>query len=135
MNNKSSQSFRLQNLFLNSLVLIVWIAAIPACASTTDLPPEQTNTPPTKAIMDIFNKPLVTDMYTADPSAHIFDGKIYIYPSHDLDHDNMDTGNSEGDQFDMEDYHVFSMDNMQTLPVDLGEVLNVKNVPWASKQM
>ena len=29
--------------------------------------------------------PLVTHIYTADPSAHYFNGKIYIYPSHDID--------------------------------------------------
>lgn len=27
-------------------------------------------------------EPLVTHIYTADPSAHVFEGKIYIYPSH-----------------------------------------------------
>ena len=32
-------------------------------------------------------KPLVKNIYTADPSAHVFDGKIYIYPSHDVDLD------------------------------------------------
>ena len=79
------------------------------------------------------NTPLVTNMYTADPSAHVFDGRLYIYPSHDLDHDNPET--DEGDQFDMEDYHVFSMEDMQSLPTDHGEVLHVKDVPWAAKQM
>ncbi len=78
-------------------------------------------------------EPLITDIYTADPSAHVFEGKLYIYPSHDLNHVNKST--TEGDQYDMEDYHVFSMDTMQTLPVDHGEVLNVKDVPWAQKQM
>lgn len=33
------------------------------------------------------NTPLVDHIYTADPSAHVFEGKIYIYPSHDLEHD------------------------------------------------
>src|SRR3546814_7829244 len=28
-------------------------------------------------------QPLVDEIYTADPSAHVFDGKLYIYPSHD----------------------------------------------------
>ena len=32
-------------------------------------------------------KPLVNHIFTADPSAHVFDGKIYIYPSHDVEHD------------------------------------------------
>lgn len=93
------------------------------------------NTPTSEPPMDIFKKPLIPDLYTADPSAHVFDGKLYIYPSHDLDHNNPDSGNGEGDQFAMEDYHVFSMENMNSLPVDHGEVLHVKDVPWASKQM
>ena len=31
------------------------------------------------------SQPLVTHIYTADPSAHVFDGKLYIYPSHDIE--------------------------------------------------
>jgi len=86
--------------------------------------------------MTIFKQPLVTNIYTADPSAHVFEGKIYIYPSHDLDHSNTSVTNTEeADQFDMVDYHVFSMDDMQTFPTDEGEVLNIKDVPWALKQM
>ena len=47
------------------------------------------------------NEPLVTHIYTADPSAHVFEGKLYIYPSHDLEHDGPD--NDNGDQYQMED--------------------------------
>ena len=78
-------------------------------------------------------KPLITHLYTADPSAHVFEDKIYIYPSHDLDHNNI--ADDSGDQYDMEDYHVFSMDAINSVPVDHGEVLHVKDVPWAAKQM
>ncbi|SHM40374.1 glycoside hydrolase family 43 protein [Gracilibacillus kekensis] len=79
------------------------------------------------------NEALVTHIYTADPSAHVFEGKIYIYPSHDLEHD----GESfdDGSQYAMEDYHVFSMENESAPVVDHGEVLHVKDIPWASKQM
>ena len=79
------------------------------------------------------NTPLVTHMFTADPSAHVFEGKLYIYPSHDLDHDGGD--NDNGDQYRMEDYHVLSMDDIDSPVVDHGEVLHVKDVPWATKQM
>ena len=79
------------------------------------------------------NEPLVSHIYTADPSAHVFEGKIYIYPSHDLDRDN--TSNDNGDQYDMEDYHVLSIDDVDSTCTDHGEVLHVKDVPWASKQM
>jgi len=78
-------------------------------------------------------RPLITTLYTADPSAHVFEGKIYIYPSHDLDHANL--ANQSGDQYDMEDYHVFSLDNMSSALVDHGQVLHVDDVPWAEKQM
>jgi beta-xylosidase len=78
-------------------------------------------------------KPLITHMYTADPSANVFDGKLYIYPSHDLDIE-MES-NDNGDQYAMEDYHVFAMEDMTKAPKDLGLALHVKDVPWASKQM
>ncbi len=79
------------------------------------------------------NKPLVKHIYTADPSAHVFNGKIYVYPSHDL---NVEvTDNDNGDQYVMEDYHVLEMDSVTSEVVDCGEVLNMREVPWVSKQM
>ncbi|MBL0736721.1 glycoside hydrolase family 43 protein [Flavobacterium sp. GN10] len=79
------------------------------------------------------SKPLVSHMYTADPSAHVFNGKIYIYPSHDID-----AGipfNDNGDHFGMEDYHVFSMEDISSEVVDNGVALHVNDVAWAEKQM
>jgi beta-xylosidase len=79
------------------------------------------------------NEPLVTHIYTADPSAHVFDGKLFIYPSHDLDHEMVE--NDNGDQYDMEDYHILSLDDFNSPCVDHGEALHVKDVPWAKQQM
>lgn len=78
-------------------------------------------------------EPLVTHIFTADPSAHVFDDKIYVYPSHDIAHDGED--NDEGDEYRMEDYHILSMDNLDAECVDNGEALHMKNIPWVSKQM
>lgn len=80
-----------------------------------------------------FNEPLVSHIYTADPSAHVFEGKIYIYPSHDLDTDPPPT--PDGAHFDMEDYHVFSMDDIDAPVVDHGQALHLNDIPWASKQL
>lgn len=80
-------------------------------------------------------EPLITHLYTADPSAHVFEGKLYIYPSHDRSDSSGPATSMDGDQYNMEDYHVFSMENLQTPPVDHGEVLHVKDVPWAKRQM
>jgi len=79
------------------------------------------------------NQPIVEHIYTADPSAHVFEGKIYIYPSHDLDHN--EPSNDNGDQYKMEDYHVLSMDNFESPCIDHGQVLHVKDIPWAKKQL
>ncbi len=79
------------------------------------------------------SKPLVTHIYTADPSAHVFDGKIYIYPSHDINAG--DAFDDLGSHFAMEDYHVISMDTPESNAVDNGPALHVKDVPWAGKQM
>lgn len=81
----------------------------------------------------IEKKPLVTDLYTADPSAHVFNGKLYIYPSHDRDIDI--ENNDNGDQYMMEDYHVYRMEDTETYPTDCGMVLHQDDVPWADKQM
>lgn len=77
--------------------------------------------------------PLISHLYTADPSAHVFGGRIYIYPSHDREGNIPD--NDLGDQYDMVDYHVFSMDRVGGQVVDHGVALDLKDVPWASKQL
>ena len=77
--------------------------------------------------------PLVTHMFTADPSAHVFNGKIYIYPSHDIPHNGED--NDNGDEYQMRDYHVLSMDSLDSECVDNGLALSEKDVPWVSEQM
>ncbi|GAB3024342.1 glycoside hydrolase family 43 protein [Bowmanella dokdonensis] len=79
------------------------------------------------------SQPLVEHIYTADPSAHVFNGRIYIYPSHDID-----AGipfNDNGDHFGMQDYHVLSMDNPGGETTDHGVALHVNDVPWAERQM
>jgi len=79
------------------------------------------------------SQPLVKDIYTADPSAHVFNGKIYIYPSHDIDAG--DAFDDLGSHFAMEDYHVLSMDTPVSEALDNGVALHVNEVPWAKKQM
>jgi len=79
------------------------------------------------------SQPLLEHIYIADPSAHVFDGRIYIYPSHDIE-----AGvpfNDDGAHFAMEDYHVVSMDHPGAEAVDHGVALHVRDVPWAERQM
>jgi hypothetical protein len=78
-------------------------------------------------------KPLITDIYTADPSAHVFNGKIYIYPSHDIDAGIAE--NDNGDHFAMRDYHILSLDKIGGKVTDHGVALDIKNIPWAGRQL
>ncbi|MHA8066988.1 glycoside hydrolase family 43 protein [Aquirufa sp. ROCK2-A2] len=77
--------------------------------------------------------PLISHIYTADPSAHVFNGQIYIYPSHDIDagvkEDDM------GSHFAMNDYHVFSQKDPSSEAKDNGVALALGNIPWASKML
>ncbi|KGO67668.1 Glycoside hydrolase, family 43 [Penicillium italicum] len=79
------------------------------------------------------SKPLVSHIYTADPSAHVFNNKLYIYPSHDRE--TTIAFNDNGDQYDMADYHVLSMDTITSPVTDHGVVLRDKDIPWVSKQL
>ena len=72
--------------------------------------------------------------YMADPSANVFNGKLYIYPSHDRE-----AGaafDDDGGHFQMKDYHVLSFDDVERdAATDHGVILDVKDVAWAEKQM
>jgi len=78
-------------------------------------------------------QPLITQIYTADPSAHVFNGKIYVYPSHDIDAGV--PADDLGSHFAMRDYHILSMDAIGGPVTDHGVALDIKDVPWAGRQM
>jgi len=94
---------------------------------------EVPQTDQTNQVRKVETEPLVTKDFTADPSAHVFNDKIYIYPSHDFD-----SGVPEddlGNHFNMKDYHVYSMDSAGGEVTDHGVVLDVDEVKWAARQM
>jgi beta-xylosidase len=66
--------------------------------------------------------PFITSIYTADPSAHVWaDGRLYVYPSHDIDP-------PRGCDL-MDQYHVFSTADLVHWR-DEGEILRASQVPW-----
>lgn len=71
--------------------------------------------------------PIINSQFTADPTARVFDGKLYLYPSHDIP-----CGKGEGYiGFCMADYHVFSTDNLTDWK-DHGVIFTQNDVPWAA---
>jgi hypothetical protein len=74
--------------------------------------------------------PLIMDQFTADPTARVFEGKIYVYPSHDIKAPPGYSG--KPNWFVMEDYHVFSSENVTDWK-DHGVILTRSAVPWADQ--
>ena len=84
---------------------------VQSCASTDN-----------SKIQGLGPNPFITNIYTADPSAHVWkDGRLYVYPSHDVDP-------PRGCDL-MDQYHVFSTTDMVNW-VDHGEILNSGQVEW-----
>ncbi|MBO7471527.1 MAG: family 43 glycosylhydrolase [Bacteroidaceae bacterium] len=69
--------------------------------------------------------PIIRDQFTADPTARVFNNKVYLFPSHDIPA----PAGQRQDWFCMEDYHVFSSENL-TDWTDHGVILSQENVPW-----
>jgi hypothetical protein len=69
--------------------------------------------------------PIIRDQFTADPTARVFNDKVYLYPSHDI----FPPEGQRQDWFCMEDYHVFSSENL-TDWTDHGVIVTQNKVPW-----
>ena len=81
-----------------------------------------------------FPRYLFPSDYMADPSANVFNDRLYIYPSHDWDAG--ECFDDDGGHFQMRDYHVLSFGDVENdEAIDHGVILSVDQVPWAEKQM
>src|SRR4051794_39010293 len=72
------------------------------------------------------DNPLIMDQFTADPTARVFEGKMFLYPSHDF----IPEG-GRGRGFAMEDYHAFSSENLMDWK-DYGPIVKQTEVPWVN---
>ncbi len=72
--------------------------------------------------------PIITNQFTADPSARVFEGRVYLYASHDIP---PVEGRGRPGWFCMEDYHVFSSSNLNDW-TDHGVIISQDKVPWAN---
>jgi arabinoxylan arabinofuranohydrolase len=66
--------------------------------------------------------PLVTNIFTADPSGRVFNGRLYVYTSHDL---------PDATYWDMTDWRLLSTDDLVTWK-DHGSIFRVKDFAWAT---
>ena len=73
--------------------------------------------------------PIIRDQYTADPTARVFDGKVWLYASHDI----ISPVEPERRWFCMADYHCFSSEDLVHW-TDHGVILDQKDVPWGNPE-
>ncbi len=78
-------------------------------------------------------QPLTTEMFFADPSAHVFDGRVYVYGSHDIDGPPADDQPGKG--YVMNDHRVLSMDGIGGAVTIHPVALTLADVPWADRQL
>lgn len=74
--------------------------------------------------------PFITNQFTADPTARVFGGRVYVYPSHDIP---CGPGRGRIGWFCMEDYHIFSSANL-TDWTDHGVIVTQNKVPWVKPE-
>jgi hypothetical protein len=74
--------------------------------------------------------PIIRDQFSADPSARVFGDKVYLYPSHDI---LAKEGQGRPGWFCMEDYHVFSSQNL-TDWTDHGVIVKQDKVAWTAPE-
>ncbi len=77
----------------------------------------------------IGQNPIIKNQFTADPTAKVFEGKMYIYPSHDIP----SPIERLKEWFCMADYHVFSSENLVDWN-DHGVIVSQENVPWVAPE-
>ncbi|MDR2126671.1 MAG: family 43 glycosylhydrolase [Prevotellaceae bacterium] len=73
--------------------------------------------------------PIIRDQFTADPTARVFEGKVYLYPSHDIP----SPIEQLKEWFCMADYHTFSSDNL-TEWTDHGVIVSQDKTPWVNSE-
>lgn len=78
------------------------------------------------SLIGFAQNPIIRNQFSADPSARVFGDRVYVYPSHDI---LAPEGVARKDWFCMEDYHVFSSENL-TDWTDHGVIVQQNKVPW-----
>lgn len=112
---------------LGTSAMVLTLLACQNSSEQSETTTEESSTP------EPISQPLVSEIYTADPSAHVFEGKIYVYPSHDIDAGIPD--DDLGSQYAMKDYRVLSMDEPGGEVTIHDVALDIADVPWAGRQM
>lgn len=114
-----SEIFQIRS--MKKILVIAAVLGLAACAQSQ----EETQLPDN--VMVTGTNPIITNQFTADPTARVFNGKIYMFPSHDIP--SVITHHDGSAWFSMADYHVFSSEDLTTW-TDHGVIVTQEDVPW-----
>lgn len=78
-------------------------------------------------VVSLAQNPIIRNQYTADPTARVFNGRVYMFPSHDI----ISPVEPERKWFCMADYHMFSSTDLCNW-TDHGVILSQEQVPWGN---
>ena len=109
---------------MKKLLVIAAVFGLAACAAPQE---EECNLPDN--VMVTGTNPIFNTQFAADPTARVFNDKIYVFPSHDIP--SVVTHYDGSMWFCMEDYHVFSSEDLTTW-TDHGMIVHQKDVPWGN---
>jgi len=103
-------------------ILLALLVVMASCSKKVSIAKNDTPVVIANPNGDGMKNPFVTEIYTADPSAHVWaDGRLYVYPSHDIDP-------PRGCDL-MDKYHVYSTDDLVNWR-DEGQILQASDVSW-----
>lgn len=73
--------------------------------------------------------PIISGQFTADPTARVFDGRLWLFPSHDI----ISPTEPGRRWFSMADYHAYCSSDLTDWS-DHGVILSQTDVPWGDPQ-
>lgn len=78
-------------------------------------------------------KVLLESVHTADPSARVLNGRLYVIASHDIA--TATPEDDDGSHFNMNAYRLLQFNSAMTQVVDCGDILPLRSVHWAERQL
>ena len=106
---------------MKKIAILAAIFGLAGCAQ----PQDEQNLP--ENVMVTGTNPIISNQFAADPTARVFNGKLYMFPSHDIP--SVITHHDGSAWFSMADYHVFSSEDLTTW-TDHGVIVTQEDVPW-----